>query len=157
MNALTVHQPYAAFLAAGIKKCETRTWPAPKAAIGEQLNIHASKKYGYDELSLHEQMIVSRLVRNAYHPRGLELIRARGAIIAIGTLAKCLQVDHLAIVDLMRVAVLTDGSTTPCDGMGNFAPGRWLWFMEDVEVLPEFVPIRGKLGIWRVDSSDLTP
>ena len=168
MNALTVHQPYAAFWAAGIKGCETRSWPAPKSAIGKELNIHAGKRpIRFAELDAREMATCSALLNNVAHPRGEDLLLACGEIIAIGTLSKCLQViefgnypEHPGEAPFIKEprsypgALMSDGSIEWFDGLGNFAAGRWLWFLDDVKVLPEFHACSGKQGVWRVDMAE---
>lgn len=37
---------------------------------------------------------------------------------------------------------------TPVDPWGDFNSGRWLWFLGDVEALPEPVPAVGHQGFW---------
>lgn len=43
MRALTIKQPWASAIAAGIKRVENRTWPPPARLIGQRIAIHAGK------------------------------------------------------------------------------------------------------------------
>jgi hypothetical protein len=45
MLAISLHQPWASMIAAGIKRFETRAYPPPKSfEIGGWIAIHAAKK-----------------------------------------------------------------------------------------------------------------
>ena len=44
MKALTLYQPWASLIAIGAKQFETRSWPAPRTAIGDVVAIHAGRK-----------------------------------------------------------------------------------------------------------------
>lgn len=44
IRAVTLWEPWASLVALGVKTIETRSWPAPKATIGERLLIHAAKR-----------------------------------------------------------------------------------------------------------------
>lgn len=53
-KAISVKQPWAYLLCAGIKPIENRTWPLPEKYKGERVFIHASKsqyKYPWDVLN----------------------------------------------------------------------------------------------------------
>ena len=43
MKAISIKQPWAYLIAAGIKDIENRTWKCPQKYIGERVLIHASK------------------------------------------------------------------------------------------------------------------
>lgn len=43
-RTITLHQPWASLIALGVKRIETRSWPAPEAAIGQRLLIHAAAR-----------------------------------------------------------------------------------------------------------------
>lgn len=42
MKAISIKQPWCSLIAHGIKDIENRTWPCPKAYIGQRFLIHAS-------------------------------------------------------------------------------------------------------------------
>jgi len=44
VKALTLWQPYASLCALGVKTIKTRSWPAPKALIGQRIAIHAATR-----------------------------------------------------------------------------------------------------------------
>ena len=41
-----------------------------------------------------------------------------------------------------------DGKAIPTDPYGDFSPGRWLWFLEDIEPLKPPIPAKGRQGFW---------
>ncbi|MFF2305893.1 hypothetical protein ACFVVP_25680 [Streptomyces sp. NPDC058128] len=43
-RALTVRQPYADAIALGTKRCENRSRPIPRAAVGASILIHAAQQ-----------------------------------------------------------------------------------------------------------------
>ena len=51
MKAISLWQPWASLIAIGAKSIETRSWPAPRALIGDRIAIHAAKTTtGFDQL-----------------------------------------------------------------------------------------------------------
>jgi hypothetical protein len=44
MYAISLHQPWASFIAHGLKGFETRSWAPPRWLIGKRIAIHAAKK-----------------------------------------------------------------------------------------------------------------
>ena len=44
MKALTLHQPWATLIAAGVKTMETRSWGPPESLIGHRIALHAGKQ-----------------------------------------------------------------------------------------------------------------
>ena len=43
---------------------------------------------------------------------------------------------------------------TLIDPWGDFSSGRWLWFLNDMEALPEPIPAVGRQSLWRWDAGD---
>ena len=148
--AITLHQPWATLIALGVKTVETRSWPAPERLLGQTIAIHAGKRVVRQPGAAIERELRARL--------GEDWIRTipAGAVAATATLAGMAQVEH---VDPMNGHALHDGRTemgraagrgrTPVDPWGDFSPGRWLWFLDDVVALPEPVPAVGRRGFWR--------
>ncbi len=158
MYAITLHQPWATLIALGIKTVETRSWPAPERLLGQTFAIHAGKQMVRRPGDRIEQKLRDRL--------GEEWSRAipAGAVLATVTLAGMARVEY---VDPMSGHAVHDGRTevgcavgsgrTPIDPWGDFSSGRWLWFLEDVESLPEPIPAVGRQSFWRwVENSDVS-
>lgn len=125
MKALTVLNPWAAFLALRKKRIETRGWQTPYRG---PLAIHAGKATA-DAEAFNAEM---RAGGNEPWPM------VYGAIIAVGNLVRIVRTEGLGhISDQERE-------------MGNYAPGRFGWFLEDVMPLSRPVIVRGQQGLWEV-------
>ena len=86
MNALTLHQPWAGLLAAGVKTIETRSWAAPQSAIGQQMAIHASKrKFNYYGLPFELNVAALKLASS----RRFDLVESLGMVLGAGMLDAC--------------------------------------------------------------------
>ncbi len=122
LRALTVRQPWAGLLAAGVKPVENRTWRT--SARGE-LWLHAGA--GADPIA---EWMYGHLI-HAENTAGAQ-IWARGAVIALAELT----------------GVHRD--TGCCEPWGQ--PDQWHWEIRPVRVLAVPVPARGALGIWQLDA-----
>ena len=125
MLALTLQQPWASLISAGVKSCETRTWPAPRQYWGDVIAIHAG-------------MTEVREFRNN-DPEVIHLLgqtpTPKGAVVAIARLKDCVPTERLWPGRLE-------------DHFGNFSPGRFAWRLTGVQPLVEVVPCRGRLRLW---------
>ena len=150
MYAITLHQPWATLIALGIKTVETRSWPAPERLLGRIIAVHAGRRLVRRPGECIERELRARL--------GEDWIRAMpaGAVLATGTLAGMARVEYVdpmtghAVHDIdteMGCAVRT--GRTLIDPWGDFNAGRWLWFLDDMEALPEPVPAVGRQSFWR--------
>ena len=128
VRALSITQPWAAAIAYGTKRVENRTWTAPRWAIGQVIAVHASKK---PDVCARPPAGESWPAEHRMH---------LGAVIAVATLAGC----HLS-PDFGG----TCGATrTLCSPWA--ARDQYHWLLSDVRPLPEPVPCRGMLGLWRL-------
>jgi len=139
-RAITLHQPWAAAIASGLKSIETRSWTTNYRGC---LLIHAGAK-GYDS---HSHRMLADEVREhvesrcyAHFLRPLSL----GAIVAYAELVAC----EATLIGAAREPWL---KTVPRAEriLGDFGQGRWLWQLENVIPLREPVPCRGSLGLWK--------
>ena len=46
MKTISLWQPYASLIAAGVKTIETRGWAPPKRLMGQRIAIHAARDHG---------------------------------------------------------------------------------------------------------------
>ena len=85
-----------------------------------------------------------------------QVIFPTGAVVTTAVLAGMARVKHANLLE--RCAVHDPGAEagcamgtgrTPIDPRGDFSPGRWRWFLDDVEALPEPVPDVGQQSFWR--------
>ena len=139
MKAITLHQPYATLIAIGAKRSETRSWPTRYRG---PLAIHAARVLEAQARALcSREPFRSALARAGYNgPDALPL----GAVVATCRLVDCLPTGahadhppaHLPPADSAERA------------FGDYAPGRYLWLLEDVVSVSPPRPARGKQGFW---------
>lgn len=131
MRALSVLQPWAWAIAEGHKRIENRDWPPPHKAINERLAIHASKKpVSAEDRADFEDMLVDFVLP---YPRWE--VMPYGAIVALATVRA--YVDQGGALTLPRIDY-------------RWFNGPYGWVLADVVRLPEPVPARGALGLWKV-------
>lgn len=170
MNAITLHQPWATLVALGVKTIETRSWPAPKSAIGQRLAIHAGSTYPPP----YSSGVVSRMgdysfTRHARTspnyitgPDGQAALLPLGAVVASAILTDCVPIlaasdgsDHFMTAHPhMGGGVLRYMRRPESDPQrrrtatyiehqlpyGDFRPGRWAWLLDDIKATTERCP-----------------
>lgn len=124
MRALTLYQPWSWSICRGPKRIENRKWRPPISAIHTWIAIHAGKRYDTGD--------AFELIRELAIPPSPSAA-VRGAIEGVAFLAD----------------VITDINELPEDQQRWFC-GPIGWVLGDVFALPEPVPCRGSLGLWRV-------
>lgn len=152
MKAITLWQPYASCIAAGLKTIETRSWPAPKALIGQRIAIHAAKRYPVPfqddrigDFTFTEDIPLGAVVATAQLAECYPMIEANDEIPMVG---------GFVYVDTNFIQVHeSDDDSAPCYiedelNYGDFASGRWAWLLVNVEALPEPIPATGHQGLW---------
>lgn len=124
-KALTVTQPYASLIAAGVKRYETRSWSTKYRG---PVLIHAAKDiWGLEAASYAAALHLAGIL-----PERMSRL-PRGAIIAIAQLVDVIPSAFLAADELLT---------------GPFAPAAYAWRLEAVVALPEPLPWRGRLSLW---------
>lgn len=126
IKALSLWQPWASLVAAGVKRHETRHWSTDYRG---PIAIHAAKTMdmaGAPDL-------LCEAVAGPWWSQELP----RGCVVAIGRLAACDPADRVAdhLTQADRVA-------------GNFARGRFAWRIEDVRRLLTPIPLVGRQGLF---------
>lgn len=127
MKTITVKQPYASLIAAGIKKYEFRTW---KSKYRGKLLIHAGK--GIDKKAMEK-----------FKDYNLEY--PAGCVIAICDMVDCVKIDDEAREMLLKENELVYGKTAcdkDFDGYG--------FKLENVKKI-EVIPVKGALSFWEYD------
>ena len=131
IKTVSLTQPWATLVSAGVKTIETRSWPAKHRG---PLAIHASKNFpGYArELCLQEPFRMALKKEGYNDPADLPL----GVVVAICRLDTVWKIEK--------------ESWTPPDQQpfGDFTPGRYAWDLVEVTKLKEFEPAEGHLGLW---------
>lgn len=124
MKALTIWNPWAHYIAEGIKRVENRDWTPPKDLVGGYLAIHAGKRFdkpGAEHIRTELGLIV---------PKHDELSQA--AIVAV------------AVID--RIVDSADDSPGWDD---PWFVGAFGWYLRDV-VKIDPVPCKGAQKLWEV-------
>lgn len=119
MKAITLWQPWAwAIMSAG-KRVENRSWPAPRALVGQRIAIHAGMRV--DEWGIE----VVEEITDAPVPTPL----TTGAIVGTARVTGCVRAANAEV-------------------MTSWHFGPWCWELEDVRALEEPVPCKGRQGLW---------
>lgn len=134
MKALSLWQPYAAFITAGLKRVETRSWSPPVDAIGTTILIHAARRQ------------VNGADRELMHRVGFDGSLYYGCVVVRARIAWAEQVRPAGLVSdrmLAHKAMLDPD-------LGDWSAGRWLWALDEVTPVWPPVPCRGRQGLWTV-------
>lgn len=131
MKAISLWQPWASLMAAGLKTIETRDW---STRYRGPLAIHAAKR----PLTVGEHKLIHRWV--GMKLLSLDWLTMRlpfGAIVAVVQLVRC------ELAGTFRVDRFNEA-------FGDFAAGRWAWITRDLRPLVQPVPWRGAQGLFEV-------
>jgi len=133
--AISLWQPWASFISAELKPFETRAWKPPKWLIGKRIAIHAAKK------------IPDRVDREwAAHHRLSEI--PFGAVVCTAILRGAYQMP----TEDENFGALVQGSpklaAIRIDEFGDYSPGRWAWWLTDIERFEPPIPARGSRGFF---------
>ena len=156
MKAKTLWQPWATLIAEGFKTIETRSQPPPHFLMGHRIAIHAGKR----PVRIREWSYAMRYAM--YHDSEDSRLPSDwpyGVVVATARLACAHKVEWTSgdMVQLRPGAqpCLTDcahylraGYNETIDPFGDFSPGRWLWFLRDVEKVVPPAPAKGSQGWW---------
>lgn len=121
-RVLTVRPPWSAFIAAGVKPVENRTWRTYYRGL---VAIHAAASgdwAGFKHAAATEDVV------SAASP----WIHVKGAIVALATLDDCHPFQ-------------ADCCTSPWADRDG---GVWHWSLNDVRPLPNPYWVKGRLGLW---------
>lgn len=145
MKAISIWQPHASLIIGGIKRYETRSWPAPHSLVGQRIAIHAAKKT--DDLKELTEYIsedddggpvdpVWEAFRHALKGMGFvnSMEMPRGCLLGTAILSASLPTEIIAAPG----------------AFGDFSPGRFAWHLRDIRALPEPIPFRGMQGFFEV-------
>lgn len=136
MKAISLWQPWASAIPAGLKSIETRGWAT---AYRGPLAIHAAKRDTPEEREFWEDMTDGE--RAAFARLGVLSYAdlPRGAIVATCELIDCRPADKCG------VRMLAD---SPEYWWGNYEAGRFGWLLANVTPLPVPMPCVGRQGFF---------
>lgn len=136
-RALTIWQPWASLIAAGVKRVETRSWATSYRGT---LLVHAARRWDGD-IAEAVEAAVARLAG-----MGRTLDRAGLAAASLSwrdTLGRVVAVARLA--DCRAMPEAPDATEA---AFGCYGPGRFGWFLADVRPLARPVDCKGMQGLW---------
>lgn len=144
MKALTIHQPYAALIAHGLKIYETRSW---STRYRGEIAIHAGKSQDSLKWLAHGIGAQRDEVKHVVHEAELwQEIRVLGAVIATGTLSGIFRAE-----DIREYS----GTSRRELLLGNYYDGRFGWEITNVQLLPEPIYCTGGQGLWDCEEVSL--
>lgn len=133
MKALTLWQPWATLVAIGAKQIETRSWSTNYRG---DLAIHAAKTtpkwaraHGWIE-PYHTELRRAHL-----HPDRLP----SGVILAVVRLDDVQQIKTEQQLQFIR---------EPEASFGDYRTGRYMWLLDDLGHLTEYISATGRQGLW---------
>ncbi|GLC88685.1 ASCH domain-containing protein [Lysinibacillus piscis] len=147
MKAITIKQPWATLIALGEKKFETRSW---QTKYRGQIAIHAGK-------SVDKEACEDKEIKQALAKHGITSYKQlpSGAVLATANMIEC----HAITKDWCEFGVAETDKGVKIEGdeywFGYYEEGRYAWELDNVQVLPEPVPAKGKLSLWEWDNENL--
>ena len=142
LYAISLWQPWASFIAIGVKPFETRDWPPPAKLIGQRIAIHAAKK----TVDRDDREWASRV-------GAVDL--PLGVMVCTATLAgayRCGQDPErpwILRITEKRSLLAPDLDTIKVDEYGDYSPGRWAWLLTQIEPCEPPISARGAQGFWK--------
>ncbi|MXY35645.1 MAG: ASCH domain-containing protein [Dehalococcoidia bacterium] len=129
MKAITLWQPWASLIAAGIKTAETRSWQPPATLVGQRIAIHAGKEM----VLTHDHRVEATLQAEFGDNWPYDL--PRGFVVCTAVLT--------------RVWATTDRPARyGVDVYGDYSPGRYVWELDAIDALDDPAPAVGHQRIW---------
>lgn len=146
MRALTILQPWASLIVAGIKGVENRTWMPPRDMIGQRFAVHAGRKLDMESFTeLHHGMCGFKREQWPYAKPNLFPV---GAVIGVATLHNYVRGDGTVEPGPEDHAMLAREpwrSLTARERPWYFGPVGFV-LLDPRQVEP--VPCKGALGFW---------
>lgn len=148
MKAISLWQPWAQAIALGSKTIETRSWSTAHRGL---LAIHASKRRVVTDLIFLQSQAKWRAALQLNGDVKIWDDLPFGAIVAICDLVDCKRTDDFTVGDLHTLKPSPLAIYTYTErGLGDFAPGRFGWVLQNVRILPEPIPYKGQQGFFNV-------
>ena len=155
MYAITLHQPWASLITLGLKTVETRSLPAVARLLGQRIAVHAGKRLVRQPGEGIERELRARWGEHWRLNMPTGAVAATAVLTGIARVACADLPEGYAVHDPeAEVGCAAGRGRTPIDHWGDFSSGRWLWFLDDVEPLPEPLTAVGRQSLWRWDAGD---
>lgn len=151
MKALTIWQPWASLILAGVKPYEFRSWPAPRALCDTRIAIHAGAR------PVKRPEIADLIVRlksgeawtTALKPEALPLLERWHASPAVLPTASVLGTAVLG--NPVRAEAIVAEFGGPVNDSDRDQHSNWAWPLTEIERVEPIVPAKGAQGFWEWD------
>jgi activating signal cointegrator 1 len=162
MKTITLTQPWASFVAFGVKNIETRSWTT---SYRGQLAIHAAKSFPAwaKQLCVHDNAIrktllsltdlpafwapLDRSAPQIWEDHRREARDAGMAAWLASLLPRGVVIGTCSLFAVDRITAFNVPSE-PERSLGDYTAGRLAFRLADAQPLPEFITWPGQLGIW---------
>ena len=153
MKALTIWQPWASLIMAGVKPYEFRSWAAPRSLVGQRIAIHAGAR-PMRAAEIHELLEHLGLPRTA-RGTGLAVAASIPILERAWRRPELFPLKHVlgtALLGQPRRAceIYPDDFSSDSDRLEH---SNWAWPLTAIEHLEPPVPARGAQGLWDWHSS----
>lgn len=149
MNALSLLNPWACLVAIGAKRIETRPWSTDYRG---PLAIHSSRRFPRPCKDKCWQAPFQDVLFWRGTEAGMtELFNSLEHLPCGQVLATCELVDVVPTFDAGLPSKRMPAADSNEYAFGNYEPGRFMFFLENVKMLAKPVPAKGRLGFWPWD------
>ena len=156
MKAITIPQPWASLVAAGVRPLVSRAYEPLGNLVGERIGIHA------DDRPVNQRMWMTvQVCYDAWNVHRLgppwvvdEDWFPLGAIVATARLAGS---DGYIAGEVLSEAEIVQPVSVPCDegplfvecgGGSDYSLGGWSWRLEDIRLADPPIPTGGHPNLW---------
>lgn len=154
LPVITLHQPWASLILAGVKPFETRSWAPPVRLIGKSLGIHAGLT-----IARRVSTEFAQAVTDVLGPDWGDTVPT-GKLLCTVTLCGAWKTGERIGDGTIATAGTRVGSPTlacfPEDLFGDYAAGRWIWGLKDIVPLLIPAPLRGRQRLWSIPADAVT-
>jgi activating signal cointegrator 1 len=146
IKAISLWQPWASLIAAGVKKYETRSWKTDYR--GPLLICAAKLRLSFDVLM---RLGEDPKFRDSLFHRTKDVMdwveRVReylpyGEAVAIASLTRCIKTENCFPAQMKGALPF-----------GDFSPGRYAWKLENLRPMNPF-PVKGRQGLFEVEITE---
>ncbi len=146
MKVISIWNPYASLLAHGFKLNETRSFPAPRALIGQRIGIASTKVIKPEQRAAFKDPAFARYYFETNLPRDIEDL-PNGYLLGTVLLHSCDVITEEDLEDVTEEEKL----------YGWWEAGRYAWRCRNHEPFEQPVPVRGAQGIWTLPDATVIP
>jgi hypothetical protein len=160
MKAISLHAPWATLVALGVKRYETRSWPAPASVIGQRVAIHQAVRQPDLGLDLGPWRVVDAGQRDPVlwnRDTGEQAVLPLGQVACTAIVGPSIRCGN-ATLDTGFIQ-LDAGLLDVQDQLpyGDFSPGRWAWELTDIDTTVTCPDCKGVGNIKALNADDLQP